>query len=135
MGIKKTISLKKGNEYFNISGVFPEMKSFPDVSVSWYSSDCDDKIMGTLNEKTNKEIISLFKKLTDFMYWDILQFEADKSELTNLLSLFFSKMKPAAREVHAENRIVNKSEKLKMRRQFAFMNHFKFRGRDSKSKY
>lgn len=83
------MSLKKGEDSFSISGVFLEGKLIPELIVIFFSQDGIENIKLTISNKSNPNIFELFQKLTDFMYWDILQFDADVLEMTELIAKLF----------------------------------------------
>lgn len=89
MEISKIMSLKKGEYSFSITGVFSEGKLNPELTVIFFSQDGVESKKHTINNKSNPNIYELFQKLTDFRYWDILQFDADVLEMTELIAKLF----------------------------------------------
>ena len=90
MGITKTINLKMGDDSFVITAKYSETNSNPNFSVKYFKAESKEEFQDLVSINSNKEIVELLKKINDFRYWNIVQFEADVSELTELINKLFN---------------------------------------------
>ena len=128
------MSLKKGEDSICISGVYSDSQLLPALTVECFNEQSEVKSNLSIDNKLNREVFDLFKKLTDFKYWDIVQFELDTLKLTNIL-IDIVRVQTEDKKITPVDFIKVKTEvNHKVRREFNFLNPFVNRGVNYKPK-
>ena len=93
----KAFSLTKGDDSFRVSGRFNDQESITSLIVSLENTLLNKKSEHNIDLTKNKEMVEVFIKLSNNMYWDIEQVQEDISCLTELVSQLIIKSKPTFR--------------------------------------
>ena len=134
MKISKRMSLKKGEDSISISGVYSDSHLLPALTVECFNEQSEVKSNLTIDIKSNPEVFDLFKKLTDFKYWDIVQFELDTLKLTDILSDIVRFQTEDKKIIPVDVIKITTMVNHKVRREFNFLNPFVNRGVNYKPK-